>query len=139
MEKLTGKCLCGGVAFEAIGGINRTSACYCKMCRMQNGGGAFHSAEIEGELNLIESESLRWYAASDKAERGFCAICGSSLFWRLNANPAFTDISLGTLDDTSSVTLDAHIFVDNAANYQTIPGGVARFTEAECLAKYNGA
>lgn len=139
MAKLSGKCLCGGVAFEAIGGINRTSACYCKMCRVQNGGGAFHSAETEGELNFTKSESLRWYAASGKAERGFCQNCGSSLFWRLGANPAFMDISLGALDDISGVKLDAHIFVDNAAPYQIIPGGVARFTEAECLAKYNGA
>ena len=110
MAKLRGQCLCGGVGFEAEGAINRTSACYCRMCRVQNGGGAFHSAEIEGELNLIKSGSLRWYSASGKAERGFCGICGSSLFWRLKANPAFMDISLGTLDDISNVKLDAHIF-----------------------------
>ena len=137
MADLSGQCLCGQVVFEASGSITRTSACYCHMCRVQNGGGAFHSAEIQGELTLTKEDGLRWFSASEKAERGFCENCGSSLFWRLKANPAFMDISLGALDDTSHLTLDAHIFVDNCASYQTIPDGVAKLTEAECLAKYS--
>ena len=139
MPDLTGKCLCGQVAFKAAGVINRTSACHCKMCRVQNGGGAFHSAEIQGDLNFTNDIGLLWYAASEKAERGFCGNCGSSLFWRLKANPAFMDISLGALDDTAEVRLDAHIFSDQIGSYETLPNDVLHVTEAECLAKYNGA
>lgn len=115
----------------------RTSACHCRMCRVQNGGGAFHGAEIQGELTLIRDKGLQWFAASDKAERGFCGTCGSSLFWRLMANPSFMDISLGALDDSFSVTLDAHIFTDDGGYYETIPANIPHLTAADVLAKYS--
>lgn len=137
MAEFSGQCLCGQVGFEASGILTRTTACYCSTCRTLNGGGAFHGVEIDGALTLTQQDGLKWYASSDKAERGFCHECGSSLFWRLNANPAKIDISLGVLDDTSNLTLDAHIFADNCADYQTLPNDAPHLSEAECLAKYS--
>lgn len=107
------------------------------MCRVQNGGGAFHGLEIHGELTVRVDDGLAWYAASDKAERGFCKICGATMFWRLNANTSKMDISLGVLDDTSGIKLDAHIFTDQCANYQTLPNDAPHYSEADCLAKYS--
>lgn len=137
MTRLSGQCLCGDVAFVAEGEITRTSACHCRMCRVQNGGGAFHSAEIQGELEITKDVSLKFFAASEKAERGFCSNCGSSLFWRLTAHPSFMDISLGALDDDSTLKLDAHIFTDDGGSYETIPTDVPHLTAAEVLAKYS--
>lgn len=136
MRDLSGKCLCGDVAFKAAGRVNRVSACYCSMCRAQNGGGAFYSTEISGDISFTKSAALVWYQASPKAERGFCKSCGSSLFWRLNADPSSLDISLGALDDTSGLTLDAHIFSDNCAAYQTLPADAPHVSEAAALRKY---
>ncbi len=32
------------------------------------------------DFRLVRDEGLRWFRASDTASRGFCALCGSSLF-----------------------------------------------------------
>jgi len=134
MTRLSGSCLCGDVAFDAVGEAKRVSACYCGMCRKQNGGGAFHGAELRGTLSLTKDDGLKWYESSTKARRGFCSNCGSSLFWQSTVDPAYFDVSLGTLDDLSELTLQAHIFVDDKAPYQTVPTNAPHFTRSDVQA-----
>lgn len=131
MPDFNGECLCGAVSYRASGTIKRVSACYCGQCRQQNGGGAFHGVELEGQLTLSRKNGLKWYNSSQKAERGFCSECGSSLFWRLKKDPGVYDISMGTLDDSSALVIDAHIFVDQRADYQSVPHDAPHFTEAD--------
>lgn len=129
MSEHSGQCLCGAVTFKVSGTVNRVSACYCSQCRAQNGGGAFHGAEFSGDLILTQSKSLRWYNSSEKARRGFCGECGSSLFWQLTSNPEYFDVSLGALPDTD-FELDAHIFVNSKAGYQSPPNNAPHFNES---------
>lgn len=129
MNDLSGQCLCGAVTFTVSGNINRVSACYCGQCRAQNGGGAFHGAEFQGELMLVQSNALKWYASPEKARRGFCVECGSSLFWQSKANPTYFDVSLGAFPE-EEFELDAHIFVDSKANYQSPPNNAPHFIES---------
>lgn len=131
MVELSGHCLCGDVTFVATGEVLRVSACYCGMCRAQNGGGAFHGAELRGELIIENDTGLRWFEASNKAHRGFCGHCGSSLFWRSKSATSYYDVSLGALNDTSKLKLDAHIFVDDCADYQHIPDTAPHFIGAD--------
>ncbi len=132
--ELTGECLCGGVQFSAQGEIKRVSACYCSQCRKQNGGGPFYGVELQGELTVERGNSLRWFDSSTKAKRGFCAHCGSSLFWQSNDNPAFFDVSIGVLDENLQLALDAHIFVDSCPSYIEVPATGLQMSEADVRA-----
>ena len=135
MQELTGRCLCEAVPFTAKGHIKRISACYCGQCRKQNGGGPFYGVELQGELILEGEDSpVTWYASSEKAQRAFCSRCGSSLFWKANDDPSYFDVSMGVLDDSSQLTLDAHIFADYCPHYISISDSAPRFTEEEVLA-----
>lgn len=67
----------------------------------------------------MTGESLRWYRSSPHAQRGFCSACGSYLFWRYDDEGA-TSFSLGSLDDTSSIALEKHIFVGDKGDYYAI-------------------
>jgi len=78
---------------------------------------------------LTQDEHLRWYASSQKAKRGFCEQCGSSLFWQSNSNPEYFDVSLGALPE-AEFKLDAHIFVDSKADYQLPPNNAPHFNES---------
>jgi len=129
-HNISGQCLCGAVSFTVSGQINRVSACYCSQCRAQNGGGAFHGAEFAGEMVFHQDDQLKWYDSSDKARRGFCAACGSSLFWQSKTNTQYFDVSLGAFTDDSLFTLDAHIFVDSKAAYQRPPNNAPHYTES---------
>lgn len=130
-EKLNGKCLCGAVRFTAVAEIKRVSACYCSQCTTQNGGGPFYGAELQGQLAIDGEDALRWYASSSKATRAFCAHCGSSLFWKDNDDPSYFDVSLGVLDDSRQLKLDAHIFVDSCPSYMAVAETAPHLTEKE--------
>ena len=131
---LSGACLCERVKFTATGQVKRVSACYCGQCRKQNGGGPFFGVELQGKLSIENQDTLAWYAASDKAMRGFCGKCGSSLFWQANDDPSYFDVSLGNLTDGHNLSLDAHIFVDHCPSYMTVPESAPHWTEADVLA-----
>lgn len=130
MNELFGQCLCGAVSFTVSGEINRVSACYCSQCRAQNGGGAFHGAEFAGDMTIHQDKELKWFDSSDKATRGFCGACGSSLFWKSKTNSQYFDVSLGAFADDSLFELDAHIFVDSKAGYQQPPNNAPHFIES---------
>lgn len=133
-QELKGECLCGTIRFHAVGEMKRVSACYCRQCRIQNGGGPFFGAELKGDLNIEDSQALVWYASSEKARRAFCGCCGTSLFWQANDDKSFFDISLGVLDEALGLTLDAHIFVDSCPSYMIVPETAPHLTEADVLA-----
>ncbi len=76
-------------------------------------------------LTLTSSDSLRWYRSSDRAQRGFCGVCGGNLFWR----PAGEDriaITAGTLDTPTNITLTEHIFVADKSDYYSINDGLPK-------------
>lgn len=134
-KELNGKCLCGAVNFKASGAVKRVSACYCGQCQTQNGGGAFYGVELQGQLVIEDAGSLVWYESSTIAKRGFCSLCGSSLFWVSNTDPSYFDVSLGVLDNYSGLTLSAHIFIENCPAYMTIPDTAPHLTEADVQSK----
>jgi len=93
----TGSCLCGSVAFEVTGDLAAPSVCHCSQCRKQSGH-VWSSTHIpETNLTLTAQDSLRWFAASDTAKRGFCDTCGSFLFWQHRDEDSIS-ISMGALE-----------------------------------------
>ena len=77
----------------------------------------------EGGLELTAAADLAWYRSSDAAERGFCRVCGSSLFWRADRRD-HVSIAAGSLDDSSGLRLAEHIFVADKAGYYELTDGL---------------
>lgn len=121
----TGSCLCGGVAFEVHGELSPATACHCTQCRKQTGNYWVSASIPDAGLKFTRKETLAWYRASSTAQRGFCKICGSTLFWKAD-NTDTTSICAGTLDGQTGLVLEGHIFCDNAGDYYEIAGGSYR-------------
>lgn len=119
-----GGCLCGGVRYEVRGPLRDVVVCHCGRCRRTHGHAAAYAACQAPDLVLIESGTLRWYEADERA-RGFCAGCGASLFWRAAGRPTVS-IAAGTLDEPTGLRTVAHIYTDDAADYERIDDGVER-------------
>jgi hypothetical protein len=74
-------------------------------------------------LVITGHENISWYQSSAKVRRGFCATCGSSLFWDPPARD-WIAIAMGAFDTPTSTHLDRHIFVGEKGDYYEIADGL---------------
>ncbi|MGD0502864.1 MAG: GFA family protein [Steroidobacteraceae bacterium] len=114
-----GGCLCGGVRYRIRGALRDAIACHCTQCRRTSGHHAVMTSAASEDLMLISSRTLEWYRSSAAAERGFCRVCGSNLFWRPEGEGR-TAITAGTLDSPTGIKLKEHIFVVDKGDYYSI-------------------
>ena len=133
---VTGKCLCGAVEFE-IDEVSEIDVCHCNMCRAWNGG-PFVGADIRGKVRFKSDKTLKWYASSEWAKRGFCSNCGASLFYKLNDQEDFWSISAGVFDLPEGLSIGKEIFVDEKPDYYDFSGNQPRYTGPEFLAMIQG-
>lgn len=128
-EKRTGGCLCGAVRFEVAGPMREVLICHCKQCRTQHGHAAAFTGAPADRFRMVEQRGLAWYRSSDKAERGFCRECGSSLFWR-RIGAAHLSVTAGSLDEPTGLTCGAHVFTAFKGDcYEIGEDGVERHAE----------
>ena len=118
-ETVKGSCLCGSVTYEAKNPRKEVTACHCSQCRKQSGHFWASSGCAIEDFNLLTEESLKWYRASDFASRGFCAKCGSALFWKHDGEDRMS-FSAGSLDGAESFSVAKHIFTDDKGSYYEI-------------------
>jgi len=118
----TGGCLCGAVRYSVDGPLRDAMGCHCTLCRRQSG--HFIAATSVPRANLtVEGEAaLTWFASSPGHRRGFCATCGSHLFW--DSGTDRMGIFAGSLDPGSGVRLAAHIFGSDKGDYYEISDGL---------------
>ena len=114
-----GGCLCGAVRYRIAGALRGVIACHCSQCRRTSGHYAAMTSAPSGKVTLTSSAALRWYRSSDNAERGFCGVCGSNLFWKLAGRDDLS-ITAGTLDVPTAIGMERHIFVADKSDYYTI-------------------
>lgn len=115
-----GSCLCGECVYEVHGPLRNIVACHCTQCRKQTGHFMAATSAQLSDFHLIRAEALRWYRASATAERGFCARCGSTLFWRADGG-AEISITAGTLGGPTGLRIEGHIFCADKGDYYSIP------------------
>jgi hypothetical protein len=125
---LKGTCLCGQVSVETEAQPeHQPEACHCTMCRKQSGH-VLAAVNIRRDALRIDGENfVTWYPSSDKVERGFCSVCGSTLFWK----PAmegyqYTAVAMGVFDCPTGLRLAKHTFVGDKGDYYEIADSVPR-------------
>jgi hypothetical protein len=76
---------------------------------------AAYAACARDDLALIEDRGLRWYDAGDRS-RGFCSVCGASLFWSAGGRDTIS-IAAGTLDAPTGLRTIAQIYTASRGDY----------------------
>lgn len=119
-----GGCLCGAVRYRIEEPLAQVTACHCSQCRRSSGHFAAATSALREQVT-IEGE-VRWFESTPgQVRRGFCARCGSNLFWDLMAGDTIS-IWAGTLDSPTGLTLAEHIFVADKGDYYGIEDGLPR-------------
>lgn len=118
-----GSCLCGAVRFTVAGELPPPDACHCGQCRKFSGH-VFASTDVPKSALTVEgADRLSWYPSSEKVRRGFCSVCGASLFWE-PLHRDWTAIAMGAFDGPTGTRLGMHIFVADKGDYYTIDDGL---------------
>jgi hypothetical protein len=127
----SGRFLCGRVSYAAEMVEPHFHACHCSMCRRWSGGPGFAAAV--GSVVFDGEPGITRYGSSEWAERGFCATCGTSLFYRLKEPDQYI-LWVGTFDDPSLFELAGEIYVDEKPAGYDLAGDHPRMTGAEFMA-----
>lgn len=120
-SRFIGRCLCGAVRFSGRAAQADLKACHCKQCRRWSG--HVWAGFTSTELTIEPTDSLRWFPSSETAERGFCAACGSSLFWRRTGHTEI-DVAPGAVEEPTGLRLVGHIYTAFKGDYYEISGGL---------------
>jgi len=118
-----GSWLCGRVKLEVASSLRPPDACHCSQCRRQSGHFWASTNVLRSTLTIHGAENLTWFQSSEKVRRGFCATCGSALFW----DPINVDViavAMGAFDLPTDTKLAEHICVAEKGDYYDIADNV---------------
>lgn len=118
-----GQCLCGAVRFQVDGELKAPDACHCSQCRRQSGHYWASTDVPRAKLTIEGAERLTWFQSSPRVRRGFCATCGSFLFWEPIGKDRMA-VAMGAFDQPTGTQLGIHIFVADKGDYYSIADGL---------------
>ena len=116
----TGGCLCGAVTYTVDGPLRPVVACHCQQCRKSSGHHVAATSAVRGKISI--TGEVTWFQSSETARRGFCAVCGSNLFW--DGGGENLSIFAGTLDGVTGLQTIGHIYVADKGDYYEISDGL---------------
>lgn len=134
---LTGSCVCGASSFEAAAVSTSLGACHCGLCRRW-GGGPLLAVECGTDVKFAESSQVSVFPSSEWAERGFCARCGTHLFYRLKESGEY-HVPVGLFKDDGAFQFDHQVFIDEKPEYYSFNGETRNMTGAELFAMFGAS
>ncbi|RUM97984.1 GFA family protein [Pseudaminobacter arsenicus] len=136
-KQRSGSCGCGAVNFTVTGSVRDVIYCHCSQCRKQTG--HFYAATnvADSDISVQGVENVTWYHSSAVARRGFCRVCGSALFWKLDGLDTIS-VMAGAFDTPSGLKGECHIFVADKGDYYEIDDGLPQFPQSTPAIKVAG-
>ncbi|KZL22044.1 Glutathione-dependent formaldehyde-activating enzyme [Pseudovibrio axinellae] len=130
-----GRCMCGAVSFEGESPKEPVRTCHCKQCRRWASGPVDAYSVPVDTLNFTAGEDkVKYFVSSEYARRGFCADCGSNLFWHGDRHPEFKHrvaIAVGALERPTGLVAGNHIFCESKGDYYEIEGNRPKFAHED--------
>jgi len=131
MKHLTGKCLCGAIAYEINGPLGPIVNCHCSMCRRWHGA-AFRTRCTIASKNFKwckGEEHLSKYHSSKQDIMTFCKLCGSNLVTLYKDDPDHIGLPIGGLEQDPGSRPIAHIFVGSKAPWYGITDSLPQYDQ----------
>ena len=122
----TGSCSCGAVTVTVNGDFEHAAqACHCSQCRKQSGHFLAAVNVRRSALQIDGLEQVAWFRSSAEVERGFCSVCGATLFWKPTMDGyEWTGVAMGLFDGPTDLRIAKHTFVVDKGDYYDIDDGM---------------
>lgn len=111
------------MTFAVAGGLPAPDACHCTQCRKQTGHYLVSTDVPAAALTVRGADKVTWFRSSDTVRRGFCSVCGATLFWD-PLHRDWTAVAMGAFDPPTGTTIAHHIFVREKGDYYAIADGL---------------
>ena len=114
-----GSCLCGAVEFTASLPSNWVAHCHCTRCQRAHGAAFVTWAGFDAPAVAVRDEQaqLRWYVASEGGSRGFCARCGSPMFFKAELWPGELHIARALFLEPIDREPQAHAYYETHVDW----------------------
>ncbi len=137
MNTTKGQCLCGAVTVEVPETcVHDVSVCHCNMCR-QWGGGPLLAVECKQGVVMSGKENITHYRSSEWAERTFCRICGTHLYYLLLETQTY-ELSAGIFPDDRK-RLVSQIYIESKPDFYDFVQQTPMLTEQDILDQFNSS
>lgn len=123
---MKGNCLCGAIQVIAPE-QKEVGLCHCSMCRRWSGGPTF-AVVCESGVEFI-GDNPKIYHSSEWAERGFCAKCGTHIFYRQLHSSAYI-IPAGLFNE-QNFHLNTEIFIDQKPSFYEFKNETLKLTSQQ--------
>lgn len=126
----TGSCQCGAVTYTLHNDPLFTYACHCHTCQKRTGTACAVALVVTTEGLEIQGELTAWSRVSDKGEtntRYSCSACGNVIYGSGASSPELAKLQSGTLDDTSGVEPEVHMWTNSAQPWVSFAPNVRKY------------
>ena len=137
MTALTGQCMCGAVEVSMTPAPAGLEVCHCDMCRAWTSS-MFMAIEAQGG-SVTASGPVKVFTSSPWAERAFCEVCGSALWYRLTVEGPMHgqhQVAAGLFENAAGLSPRLEVFIDKKPTGYALEGERRTMTEAEVIAIY---
>ena len=126
MTKLTARCLCGDVTWQADGPITEICHCHCESCRRAT------AAPMTTFIGLQLSD-FQWtgaqpgtYTSSPGVTRSFCGTCGTPMAFQAARHVGEIHTYAATLDDPGRIAPGYHVHYDEKLPWLHLSDGLPK-------------
>jgi len=99
----TARCCCGRCSLQIEGDPVVNGVCHCDNCKRRTGSAFGWSIYVpDDRVTNLQGEFKQYIldeADPQRAQRWFCAHCGTTLYWKASAIPGHTGIAAGCIAD----------------------------------------
>jgi len=130
MPKLTGKCLCGEVSFEADGEVPVMANCHCTACR-QSTGSTYAALMFMKKGDVKVSGTPKTFVHSSDAgntmTKSFCGACGTPLFTQNSAREGMLGLRAGLINEQAEFAPKVDVYTSSKMNATVLDSGLKAF------------
>ena len=123
----SGRCFCGQVRFELAGEPAFACHCHCESCRRAAGAAFVTWVTFGLDGFALTSGAIAEYRSSPGVRRGHCAACGTTITYAQDKRPEEIDIAVSSLDITSGIEPEAHIWVEDKVPWLVISDDLPQY------------
>jgi hypothetical protein len=123
MDNIHGHCVCGAVEIVLKEYENFVYACHCDNCRRQNCGPVLSIDPGPAEnFAFVRGEDKITRFADEEVFRGFCSLCGTTLFWHKPSENHYC-MNAELFDDViENASFALELFYDQKPAYYSFAG-----------------